>query len=81
MLAGSLGSRVTSLITETNPVSPYVARFAVMIERYNVSVLKAGVAFLKILMSQRRGATELGKFDKSTVKVATFCAETCPPIV
>lgn len=31
MLAGSLANRLTSLITETNPVSPYVAGFAAMI--------------------------------------------------
>ena len=51
MLAGSLASRVTSFMTEANPVSPYVAHFASLIERYNVSILKGGVAFLKFLMS------------------------------
>ena len=51
MLAGCLASRVTSVVTQENPVSPYVARFAAVIERYHVSVMKGGVAFLKFVMS------------------------------
>ena len=52
MVAGTLASRVTTVITQANPVSPYVARFAAMIQRYDVSILKGGVAFLKFVMSQ-----------------------------
>jgi acrylyl-CoA reductase (NADPH)/3-hydroxypropionyl-CoA dehydratase/3-hydroxypropionyl-CoA synthetase len=58
-----------------------VAQFAAMIERYNISILKGGVAFLKYVMSLRRGVEELDKFNKATVKVATFCAEPCSPSV
>ena len=52
MVAGTLASRVTTVITQANPVSPYVARFAAMIERFGVSILKGGVAFLKFVMTQ-----------------------------
>ncbi|EGB03811.1 hypothetical protein AURANDRAFT_33498, partial [Aureococcus anophagefferens] len=81
MVAGSLSSRVTSLITRSNPVSPYVAHFAAMIDQYGASILKGGVSYLKLLMSKELGATELRKFDKSTLKVASFCAEPCSPAV
>lgn len=43
--------------------------------------MKAGVAFLKFLMSQKTGAAELCKYDATTLKVATFCAEPCAPTV
>jgi acrylyl-CoA reductase (NADPH)/3-hydroxypropionyl-CoA dehydratase/3-hydroxypropionyl-CoA synthetase len=51
MIAGCLANRVTTMITQANPVSPYVARFAAIIQRFNVSILKGGVAFLKYAMS------------------------------
>ena len=51
MIAGCLANRVTTVITQANPVSPYVARFAAIIQRFNVSILKGGVAFLKYVMT------------------------------
>ena len=81
MVAGALANRVTTLMTQANPVSPYVARFAAMIQEYNVTILKGGVAFLKYLMAQRAGAEELLKFDTATLKVGTFCAEPSSPVV
>ena len=81
MLAGALGSRVASVITSVNPVSPYVARFAAMVERYGVTILKGGVAFMKFVMSQKAGDSELRKCDVSTLKVGTFCAEPSSPVV
>ena len=52
-----------------------------MIERFGVSILKGGVAFLKFVMTQQTGLEELKKFDTSTVKVGTFCAEPSSPVV
>ncbi|EGB04322.1 hypothetical protein AURANDRAFT_67302 [Aureococcus anophagefferens] len=66
---GALTSQITSVVTCANPVSPYVARFAVILERYSVTILKAGVAFLKYLMSQKLGPSELTKFDMSMLKI------------
>ena len=52
-----------------------------MIQQYDVSILKGGVAFLKFVMSQQTGPEELRKLDTSSVKVGTFCAEPSSPVV
>ena len=52
MIAGTLASRVPTIFTQANPVSPYIARFAAIIQEYNVTILKGGVAFLKFVMAQ-----------------------------
>lgn len=52
-----------------------------MIQEYNVTILKGGVAFLKFVMSQQAGADEISTFDLSPLKVGTFCAEPSSPVV
>jgi acrylyl-CoA reductase (NADPH)/3-hydroxypropionyl-CoA dehydratase/3-hydroxypropionyl-CoA synthetase len=51
MICAALTTRVTSVIAEGAPVFPSSGRFASIIERYRVNIFKAGVTFLKSVMS------------------------------
>ena len=51
LICAPLMTRVTSLVAEASPVFPHAGRFASMIERHNVAIFKAGVTFLKSVMS------------------------------
>ena len=82
MIAGALASRATSLITTANPISPHTYRFAAMIKHYKVSIFKAGVTFLKSVMTESDSKDRLQEYDlPSTLRVGTFCAEPVNPTV
>lgn len=81
MISGALATRTTSVIAETPPLFPDITRFASIIERYKVTALKAGSTFLKAVMSDARAEEKIGKFDLSTLRIATFCAEPTSPAV
>jgi acyl-coenzyme A synthetase/AMP-(fatty) acid ligase len=74
MIAASLLSRVPSIVLEGSPVSP-PDRFAATIERHNVTVLKAGSTFLRMLMTMPNGEEALRKHRVSSLRIGTFCAE------
>ena len=81
MIAAALTSRVTTIISEGSPVFPHAGRFAAMIERHRVNIFKAGVTFLKSVMSDPQNVRDLARYDMSSLRVATFCAEpTSPPV-
>lgn len=81
LLSASLTTRVTSVITEGSPVFPHAGRFASIIERHKVQIFKAGATFLKSIMSDPENLKDIQKYDMSSLKVATFCAEpTSPPV-
>lgn len=81
LISASLTTRVTTIITEGSPVFPHAGRFASIIERHNVQILKAGVTFLKSVMQDPENLKDIKKYDMSSLKVATFCAEpTSPPV-
>ncbi|WP_234027072.1 AMP-binding protein [Erythrobacter sp. KY5] len=80
-IAASLLSRVTTVITEGSPVFPHAGRFASIIERYGVNVFKAGVTFLKSVMQNPENLKDIQRYDLSSLKVATFCAEPVSPAV
>ena len=81
MIAAALLCRVTTVIAEGSPVFPHAGRFASIIERYKVSIFKAGVTFLKSVMTDPENLSDVKAYDLSSLKVATFCAEpTSPPV-
>jgi acrylyl-CoA reductase (NADPH)/3-hydroxypropionyl-CoA dehydratase/3-hydroxypropionyl-CoA synthetase len=51
LICAPLMTRVTSIVSEGSPVFPHAGRFASMIERHGVTIFKAGVTFLKSVMS------------------------------
>ena len=81
MISAALTTRVTSVFTEGAPVFPHAGRFASIIERHNVSIFKAGATFLKSIMSDHQNAADVRRYDTSTLRVCTFCAEPVSPVV
>ncbi len=81
LIAGALLTRVTSVISEGSPVFPHAGRFASMIERHGVTIFKAGVTFLKSVMSDPANLHDLERYDMRGLRVATFCAEPVSPSV
>ena len=81
MLSAALLTRVTSVLTEGAPVFPHAGRFASIVERHKVSIFKAGVTFLKAVMTDPQNVADVRRYDLSTLRVATFCAEPTSPAV
>ena len=81
LICAPLMTRVTSVISEGSPVFPHAGRFASMIERHGVTIFKAGVTFLKSVMSDPSNLADLERYDMSGLRVATFCAEPTSPSV
>jgi len=81
LIAAALTTRTTSLISEGSPVFPHAGRFAAMIERHGVTIFKAGVTFLKSVMSDPQNLADVERYDLSSLRVATFCAEPTSPAV
>lgn len=75
MIAAALATRVTSVLAEGAPVFPSAGRFASIIERYGVTIFKAGVTFLKSVMTDPQNLEDVRRHDVSGLRVATFCAE------
>ncbi|MBC7505138.1 MAG: AMP-binding protein, partial [Sandarakinorhabdus sp.] len=81
MISAPLLTRVTTVLGEGAPVFPHSGRFAAMIERHGVTIFKAGVTFLKAVMSDPQNLKDIQNYDLSGLRVATFCAEPCSPPV
>ena len=81
MISAALTTRVTTVIAEGAPVFPSAGRFASIIERYGVTIFKAGVTFLKTVMQDAQHELDVRQYDLSSVRVATFCAEPVSPAV
>jgi acrylyl-CoA reductase (NADPH)/3-hydroxypropionyl-CoA dehydratase/3-hydroxypropionyl-CoA synthetase len=81
MIAAALATRVTSVLAEGAPTFPSAARFASIIERYDVQVFKAGVTFLKTVMQDPQHAHDVRRHSTRSLRVATFCAEPTSPAV
>jgi len=80
-ISASLLSRVTTVVSEGSPVFPHAGRFASMIERHKITIFKAGVTFLKSIMSDPSNLADVQRYDMSGLRVATFCAEPTSPSV
>ncbi|MGI4878594.1 MAG: enoyl-CoA hydratase-related protein, partial [Janthinobacterium lividum] len=81
LISASLTSRVTTVICEGAPVFPHAGRFAASIERHKVTIFKAGVTFLKFVMSDAQNLNDIRAYDMGSLRVATFCAEPTSPAV
>ena len=81
LICAPLMTRVTSVVSEGSPVFPHAGRFASMIERHGVTIFKAGVTFLKSVMSDPSNLADLQRYDMGRLRVATFCAEPTSPAV
>lgn len=81
MICGALATRVTTVIAEGAPVFPSSGRFASIIERYRVNIFKAGVTFLKTVMSDPQNIEDVRAYSMKSLRVATFCAEPTSPAV
>ena len=81
LICAPLMTRVTSIVSEGSPVFPHAGRFASMIERHRVNIFKAGVTFLKSVMSDPANLADLERYDMGSLRVATFCAEPTSPSV
>jgi acyl-coenzyme A synthetase/AMP-(fatty) acid ligase/3-oxoacyl-(acyl-carrier-protein) synthase/NADPH:quinone reductase-like Zn-dependent oxidoreductase/acyl carrier protein len=74
MISASLLSRTPSVLLDGSPVSP-PDRFAAIIARHKVTVLKAGSTFLRMLMTREGSEEQLAKHDLTSLRIGTFCAE------
>jgi acrylyl-CoA reductase (NADPH) / 3-hydroxypropionyl-CoA dehydratase / 3-hydroxypropionyl-CoA synthetase len=81
MISAALTTRVTTVLAEGAPVFPSAGRFASIIERYGVTIFKAGVTFLKTVMQDPQHQLDVRQHDLSSIRVATFCAEPVSPAV
>ncbi len=81
MIAGALVTRVTTVIAEGAPVFPSAGRFASIIERLKVNIFKAGVTFLKTVMTDPQNVEDVRAYSRASLRVATFCAEPTSPVV
>ncbi len=81
MISAALTTRVTSVFTEGAPVFPHAGRFASIIERHKVNIFKAGATFLKSIMQDAQNSEDVRRYDLSTLRVCTFCAEPVSPVV
>lgn len=82
MYAAPLAARITSVAMEGSPIRPVHTRFAEVIVRHKVTILKTGSTFLREIMSYPKAVKSLrSEFDFSRVRVATFCSEPLSPQV
>ena len=81
MIAAALATRVTTVVTEGAPVFPSAGRFASIIERFGVQIFKAGVTFLKTVMTDPQNVADVKAYGLGSLRVATFCAEPTSPSV
>ena len=66
MLSATLALRCTGVLGEGAPIFPHAGRFASIIERYGVRIFKAGVTFLKTVMTDPQNASDVRQYDMST---------------
>ncbi len=81
MITATLASRCTGILIEGSPVFPSAGRFASIIERNQVQIFKAGVTFLKSVMTNPQNVADVRQYDMGSLRVCTFCAEPVSPAV
>jgi len=74
MISAALLTQTPSVLLDGSPVSP-LDRFAAIIARHRVSVLKAGSTFLRMLMTHSEPQRMLARHDMTSLRIGTFCAE------
>lgn len=81
LISAALTTRTTSVVTEGSPLFPSAGRFSSVIERYKVNIFKAGSTFLKAIGSDPENVADVKKYDCSSLRAATFCAEPTSPSI
>jgi acrylyl-CoA reductase (NADPH)/3-hydroxypropionyl-CoA dehydratase/3-hydroxypropionyl-CoA synthetase len=81
LIAAPLAFGMSTVVAEGSPLFPHAGRFASIIERNQVTLFKAGSTFLKAVMTDPASTQEMSRYDMSTLKVGTFCAEPVSPTV
>ncbi|MED0670535.1 AMP-binding protein [Aneurinibacillus aneurinilyticus] len=81
LISAALTTRTASVVAEGAPVFPSAGRYASIIERYNVTIFKAGSTFLKTIMSNPQNKADVEQYRMDKLRVATFCAEPTSPVV
>ncbi len=81
LISACLTTRTTGIVAEGSPLYPDAGRFSSIIERYDATVFKAGVTFLKTVMEDEANVADMTEWSTDSLRVATFCAEPVSPAV
>ncbi len=81
LISAALTTATTSVVTEGSPLFPSCGRFSSIIERYAVTLFKAGSTFLKAVASDPQNVEDVKLYDRSSLRAATFCAEPVSPSI
>jgi acrylyl-CoA reductase (NADPH)/3-hydroxypropionyl-CoA dehydratase/3-hydroxypropionyl-CoA synthetase len=81
LISAALTTGTTSVVTEGSPLFPSSGRFSSIIERYGVTLFKAGSTFLKAVASDPQNVEDVRLYDRSSLRAATFCAEPVSPSI
>ena len=81
LISAALTTGTTSIVTEGSPLFPSSGRFASIIERYGVTLFKAGSTFLKAIAADPQNVQDVQLYDRSSLRAATFCAEPVSPSI
>ncbi len=81
MIAGALGRRIPSVITEGSPIFPHAGRFTSIIDRHQVTLFKAGSTFMKSILANPESVQLMRRYSTRHLRTATFCAEPVSPAV
>jgi acrylyl-CoA reductase (NADPH)/3-hydroxypropionyl-CoA dehydratase/3-hydroxypropionyl-CoA synthetase len=81
LISAALTTGTTSVVTEGSPLFPHSGRFSSIIERYRVTLFKAGSTFLKAVASDPQNLEDVKLYDRSSLRAATFCAEPVSPSI
>ncbi|HTA19420.1 MAG TPA: AMP-binding protein, partial [Polyangia bacterium] len=81
LISAALTTATTSVVTEGSPLFPSCGRFSSIIERYRVTLFKAGSTFLKAVASDPQNVEDVKLYDRGSLRAATFCAEPVSPSI
>jgi acrylyl-CoA reductase (NADPH)/3-hydroxypropionyl-CoA dehydratase/3-hydroxypropionyl-CoA synthetase len=81
LISAALTTATTSVVTEGSPLFPSSGRFSSIIERYGVTLFKAGSTFLKAVASDPQNVEDVKAYRRDTLRAATFCAEPVSPSI
>jgi acrylyl-CoA reductase (NADPH)/3-hydroxypropionyl-CoA dehydratase/3-hydroxypropionyl-CoA synthetase len=81
LISAALTTATTSVVTEGSPLFPSCGRFSSIIERYGVTLFKAGSTFLKAVASDPQNVEDVKLYDRGSLRAATFCAEPVSPSI
>ena len=66
---------ITSLLIDGNIIASNPFKFAEIIQKYKVTILKCGSTYLRHLMTKSDINNQLSKYNFTSVRMASFCAE------